>query len=474
MFTLREVQDGDTNFVVFVSANGSCQSPVGRQQIPGQFISCDVGNGFFFGSVVHEIGHAVGFYHEQTRKDRDDYVTVNWTNILGPGPIPGNLSMSFNFEIQDGTSKFVDVRQVNGTIAPQSFFFADSNTHGDYDFDSIMHYKSFDFTNGGGPTISVINPLPADGWAGNPANMGQRNGLSDNDITVANLLSGVSGASDILWYQPGLGSDYIWWSNRDGTFTHEGASINGTYTPLVGDFDANGADDIFWYRPGPDSDYIWWYDLDGTFTSETISVNGSYSPFVGDFDANSADDIFWYRPGPDSDYIWWYEPGGSFSQEKQTVNGSYTPFVGDFKLDGADDIFWYRPGPGSDYIWWSNRNGSFTSEKIPVHGTYTPVVGDFDANGADDIFWYGPGSDPDYIWWYNWAGSFTSKKVLVNGTYTPFIGDFDANGADDIFWYGPGPDSDFLRWYEPGGAFTQEERSVNGTYTPIVGNFNGR
>lgn len=87
--SFRPRQVGDHAFIRFRSDTQGCWSLVGRQiNSPngygqGQDVSIGLGCANL-NVVVHEIGHVLGFFHEQSRSDRDQYIDIVWSNVL-PG-----------------------------------------------------------------------------------------------------------------------------------------------------------------------------------------------------------------------------------------------------------------------------------------------------------------------------------------------------------------------------------------------------
>ncbi|CAG5136451.1 unnamed protein product [Candidula unifasciata] len=71
----RPRKQQDQNYVTFEHHESKCQAVIGMSHA-GQTIGLAY---YCFNShtILHEIGHAIGFYHEQSRPDRDQYITVS-------------------------------------------------------------------------------------------------------------------------------------------------------------------------------------------------------------------------------------------------------------------------------------------------------------------------------------------------------------------------------------------------------------
>ncbi|XP_074648137.1 zinc metalloproteinase nas-6-like [Tubulanus polymorphus] len=115
----------ETDWIKFKNDRG-CSTTVGRAGNGEQYSYLAPKCAKHFGVTMHELVHALGFWHEQNRSDRDKYVEIKWDNIK-----PERM---WNFRQLEAESS--------------------DNLGTEYDYDSLMHYGPDYFKkDGAGPTI---------------------------------------------------------------------------------------------------------------------------------------------------------------------------------------------------------------------------------------------------------------------------------------------------------------------------------
>lgn len=161
-------RNGQPDYVLITrDANyGYCVSNVGRmggQQRVTLSDQCATGN------VLHELGHVIGLFHEQSRPDRDDYVRIDMDNI--------DKLQLLQF----------------ASALPYGNAFQIGNGVGTYDYGSIMHYGPLGFSRNGLAT-TVTNPPGI--------TIGQTNGLSASDVAAVRRLYGAAPTGVVVTSNP--------------------------------------------------------------------------------------------------------------------------------------------------------------------------------------------------------------------------------------------------------------------------------
>nr|XP_054596786.1 meprin A subunit beta isoform X1 [Nothobranchius furzeri] len=153
--------NGEENYISIFKGDG-CFSSIGNRRVGKQRLSIGT-NCDRIATIEHEFLHALGFWHEQSRSDRDDYVQIMWDRILS------GKEHNFN-TYNDTTSSSLGVP---------------------YDYGSMMHYSKTAFRNGTEPTIVTKIPAFSDV-------IGQRMEFSDSDLLKLSRLYNCTQGSTFL------------------------------------------------------------------------------------------------------------------------------------------------------------------------------------------------------------------------------------------------------------------------------------
>ncbi len=117
----------ESNYVTISSSGSNSNSGVATLGMNGSRGFIRLGTRATAVVIIHELGHTLGYLHEQNRSDRDNFIIINFDNV------------------QDN--------------AVDQFFKSNSATFltGQFDINSTMMYGSFTFSKNGQPTITDIN-----------------------------------------------------------------------------------------------------------------------------------------------------------------------------------------------------------------------------------------------------------------------------------------------------------------------------
>uniref|UniRef100_A0A915BJ65 Metalloendopeptidase n=1 Tax=Parascaris univalens TaxID=6257 RepID=A0A915BJ65_PARUN len=119
-------ESNETDYILIVSRQMECSSFVGRrggQQLLNLYHGC-----FDHRTILHELLHVLGFYHEHNRFDRDKYVTIIEENIIDRDKL-----------------QFLKIEERKSHLWTL------------YDYDSILHYNSTAFSKNNKETIIPKN-----------------------------------------------------------------------------------------------------------------------------------------------------------------------------------------------------------------------------------------------------------------------------------------------------------------------------
>ncbi len=292
------------------SPYGVCESAVGMaggEQTVGGSVYCATP------TVLHEMGHVVGLWHEMSRSDRNNYVVVNTANIDRPYQ-PNFDPVTYN-----------------------------ALNIGFYDYSSIMHYSAFGFSVNGFPTLEST---PVAG-----IQLSNTTGYSSGDIDGIKRLYGAAPTQVTIDTNPSGLQVTVDGATVTTPYLSSGWALGSQHTltiPASVEEDASGN----WYT------FALWNNLTTTATSQTITLVAGNAELTQP--ATSPANTY---------YVANFVPLWPFSADANSIDGmgtgtivtspnpaTYAPAPGTYYLNRQQVTMTATPGTGSQFYGWGDSN----------------------------------------------------------------------------------------------------------------------
>lgn len=428
----------EADYIEFIPSTG-CASPVGMQG-GRQYIY--LASGCDAGSTIHEIGHALGLWHEQSRSDRDRYVNVYLANV--------ETGKTHNF------NKYTKDRY-------------DGYDYVAYDFNSIMHYGSTYFSKNGRPTLKKKDGSLI---------YANRSSLSASDIAGAAFMAGTvrdyrmgdfngDDRADLLYVKPTDNTVWIALSTGTAFAAAKRWVAAGAFGRLAGggqyhvaDVDGDGKSDLVFVDPYAKTVQV--KKSRGTVFAATarfvapaqfnlLSGGGQYQ--FADVSGDGKEDLLFMDPA-DSTVQVKLSTGTAFGTGQTWVaagtfgalRGGGQYLLGDVDDDRDEDLLYINPSDSTVQVRKSTGSAFSAAAAWVAAGAFGSLrrggqyrVADVNGDSAADLLYFHRAdstvkarisSGTGYGSASTWIGAGQFGSLENGGQY--LVGDVNADGEEDL------------------------------------------